>query len=597
MKNSAKFAILTISILLVFSITLALCISGIGSHKGADHSYDMGDTGFMSVIGGIASQGEMQKKFGVYNHVETDSESTVLRIFSEEQADNILSQRKDGKKFCLTYDEALFLINDSVRLYYEYDSIILTSAYETGILSAASSDPSKVIDCYHGDFSEFNYGSAVQTYNQMLNDINDIIRHRVAMLDSRLVPVMVRQFMFSGMYGYGFTVSLEGDDGFEDKEYLMDVCRCKQYVIAFDDGKSTEDEYKALVKSMLLSKYQPVYFPSLDKSEDTSEDKADKQVYEYPFIQFADLAAWSDENMSSGYVFMPVNLSISATNTTGQTNQVFPLQEITDMCPQWYLTPEYFNTDSITIDLILYNNINSKRSWELATITDKQIIEDIISAIGDKQAVCDTVNNKKEKVAYEYKKYDGCFFELDLNNGTSVVLPASTYFKTAANVYQSTSKISGIPKLYNCVPEEFINTVREICKPYADEYLETDEKGNYVFSTKTVAAEKYSEIDQEKKTDFYGKYEKLWELITPSMTESDYHSIPEYSDLVHTLNVDKDYCWIVLKHCYDVSDTAEQRFLLKLAAAGAGGKYTITDDLTLTESVTMIYYMLTAACE
>lgn len=591
MKNGVKFFIIVISIILLFSIVLGVCIGCISSYEG-ERSYDT-DESFMSVIGGIASQADMQKKFGVYNHVETDSENTILHIFSEEQADNIISQRKDGKKFYLTYDEALFLINDSTRLYFEYDTVVLNGAYDTGVLSPESSLSAKTINCYHGDFSEFNYDSAVQAYNQMLNDINNIIRHRIAMLDSRIIPVVVVQHEFSGPYGYGFRFSFEGDYDFEEKKDPLEWCRSEQYVIVFDDGKSTEDEYKALVKSTLFSKYPLVYSYFPDKSEDTSENKTDTQVYEYPFIQFYGFVSSEYEGISSGYIFLPVNPGISATNTTNQTNKVFPSQEITDKCPQWYLTPEYFNTDSITIDLVMYDNINSKRSWELTTITDKSIINDIISALGDLQAVCDTVNNEKENVTYDYKQYDDCFFVLDLNNGTSVVLPVSTYLKTAANVYKSTSKTSGIPMLYDSFPAEFIDTVRDICKPYADEYMETDENGNYVYSMKTKVAEKYSEIQQDKKAYFENEYKNLKQKITPSMTQDDYDALPEYSDLAHLINTDRDYCWIALKHCYDASDMTEQRFLLELAAKGVGLKDRIPDDGSINDGVMVIWWLLT----
>ncbi len=595
MKNGVKFFIIVISIILLFSIALGVCIGCISSYEG-ERSYDT-DESFMSVIGGIASQEEMQNKFGAYNHVETDSENTVLRIFSEEQADNIISQRKDGKKFYLTYDEALFLINDSVRLYFEYDTVVLNGAYDTGILSPESSLSAKTINCYHGDFLEFNYDGAVQAYNQMLNDISDIIRHRIAMLDSRIIPVMVRQHEFSGPPGYGFSVSLEGEAGFEDKEYLLDVCRSKQYVIVFDDGKSTEDEYKDLVKSTLLSKYPPVYFPSLDKSEDTSENKTDTQVYEYPFIQFAGLATWSDGNMSSGYIFMPVNLSISATNTNNRTNKVFPLQEITDMSPQWYLTPEYFNTDSITVNMVYCDRGNNvKQKWELTTITDKSIINDIISVLGDLQAISDKVNTEKENIVPTQDNPQQFFYELDLNNGTSIEVPANTGYKTAANVYKSTEKIDSI-MLYDSFPAEFIDIVRDVCKPYADEYMELDENGNYVYSIKTKVTEKYYEIIQSKKTRFDSEYKLLLEKIPPSMPQDDYDTLPEYSDFVYLLNVDKDYCWIALKYCYDTDNKAAQEFLIHTVAMSVGAKNMNLSERDFDEGMLMLYYILTQACK
>ncbi len=608
MKNGVKFFIIVISIILLFSIVLGVCIGCISSYEG-ERSYDT-DESFMSVIGGIASQADMQKKFGVYNHVETDSENTILHIFSEEQADNIISQRKDGKKFYLTYDEALFLINDSTRLYFEYDTVVLNGAYDTGVLSPESSLSAKTINCYHGDFSEFNYDSAVQAYNQMLNDINNIIRHRIAMLDSRIIPVVLRIHAYSGMPGYGFSVSLEGDYGFEEKNDALEWCRSEQYVIVFDDGKSTEDEYKALVKSTLEEKYlSPNYSSFSDISfpiTDTSEDKTDEQVYKYPFIQmFSGYYFGNYYNLlnSDCSIYYPVGepfqtLCIVATNSYGKSDSVFPSERISDMCPQWYLTPEYFNTDSITVNMVYCDRGNNvKQKWELTTITDKSIINDIISALGDLQAISDKVNTEKENIVPTQDNPQQFFYELDLNNGTSIEVPANTGYKTAANVYKSTSKTSGFPMLYDSFPAEFIDTVRDICKPYADEYMELDENGNYVYSVKTKVTEKYYEILQYKKTRFDSEYRLLLEKIPLSMPQEDYDTLPEYSDFVYLLNVDKDYCWIALKYCYDTDNKAEQEFLIHTVAMSVGAKNMNLSERDFDEGMLMLYYILTQACK
>lgn len=598
MKNGVKFFIIIISILLLFSITLGSCISIISSYR-KEQSYNT-DESFMSVIGGISTQREMQEKFGVYNHEKNDSENgkTVLQIFSEDQAVNITNLKANGKTLSLTYDEALFLINDSVRLYFEYDTIELYGAYITGILSAESSLSSKAIDCYHGDFSEFNYDGAVQAYNQMLNDIYSIIYHRIAMLDSRLTTVAVIQHEFSGPPGYGFAISFEGDYAFDERKDPLEFSRQKQHVIVFDDGKSTEEEYKELVKATLLKKYPPVYFPGLsDTSEDNSDDDINEQIYDYPFIQLCGFSSEYEDTVSSaaGYTFFPVNPAVSVTNTNNQTNRVFPHKELADLCPQWRLAPEYFNTDSITVNLKwYYNNANLRKTYQVASITDKQIISEIINSLGELQTISDAINNDNENPETSIYAEEQCFYEIDLNNGTSVILPVNEEYKTAACIYNSNENPYSIPVLYNGIPEGFINTVRSVCKPYAGSYIDTDENGKYIFSVKTIVAEKYSEITQEKKIHFYGKYRELRKLITPSMTESDYHSVPEYSALVHLLSADKDYCWIALKYSYTVEDTSEQLFILRLAASGAGGKYTITDDLTLTESALKIYYLLTA---
>ena len=127
MKNS-KIIIIAASLVLAAALALCGCVYLIGQPDDETKQYDPDGMSLPSVIEEAPSaQSEMQKKFGAYGREETgENGERVFRLFTEEQIEESLTLRKNGERRSLTYEEILFLINDSIRMYFEYDKIILT---------------------------------------------------------------------------------------------------------------------------------------------------------------------------------------------------------------------------------------------------------------------------------------------------------------------------------------------------------------------------------------------------------------------------------------------------------------------------------------
>ncbi|MBR6553854.1 MAG: SseB family protein, partial [Clostridia bacterium] len=128
-----KFILIAVCLLLVALLTLGVCMYAIGESKAESKPYDMGETVSVAPEDTPTAQEEMEQKFSVYNHVTEENGKKILTLFSEEQAEEQWTKRENGEEFRLTYDEILFIISDSQRLYETYDEIILTNASEYGV--------------------------------------------------------------------------------------------------------------------------------------------------------------------------------------------------------------------------------------------------------------------------------------------------------------------------------------------------------------------------------------------------------------------------------------------------------------------------------
>lgn len=195
MKRNAAFFTTVLFLLLASSLVLTGCMYAIVSDKGATKAYDISSQSELSVNHPIiedapVAQNEMQKKFGVYLHEE--DENTVT-LFSEEQYAELKATRENGKRTPLTYDEILFLVNDSISLYFKYDEIRLTNGNRDNItpLLSSQSGNARIISTVYKDLSaSAAYSEAEQAYEKMLTDIYEIIYYRIYMHDAGFEAVL-----------------------------------------------------------------------------------------------------------------------------------------------------------------------------------------------------------------------------------------------------------------------------------------------------------------------------------------------------------------------------------------------------------------------
>lgn len=185
MKN--RMICLIACLLIVLSAVLLAVYMAIAA-KPPEKAEPYSEDSFESNAAFLAEQAVLRTKFDVYSHEEGDG---TVRLFTSKQVESFLKPQEGEKQAYLTYDEVLFLINDSVRLYREYDEIILTGERD---LFTHRTD---FADIHRGEGMDLHidarYGKGEQTYaeqnaryDEMIEDIYQIIVYRLTMLDHGL---------------------------------------------------------------------------------------------------------------------------------------------------------------------------------------------------------------------------------------------------------------------------------------------------------------------------------------------------------------------------------------------------------------------------
>lgn len=123
MKRNTVIIIKTTSLVLAFMLLLGVGIMSLSfSHSGVKPN----DSNFLPpdlAVKAPTSQELLQKKFNAYNTVTEEDGKRVVTIFSEEQIADIRTRRENGEWFWLSSEEMLYLINDTVKLFEEYDVV------------------------------------------------------------------------------------------------------------------------------------------------------------------------------------------------------------------------------------------------------------------------------------------------------------------------------------------------------------------------------------------------------------------------------------------------------------------------------------------
>ena len=190
MKRNIKFFTIVISLLLLSSIILTGCMYAIAADNGEMKPHDLNgqkqnsdSSGGNIVEDAPLAQTELQKKFNQYLH----KDGNTVTIFSEEQYAELKAIRDNDNRTPLTYEEILFLVNDSINLYFSYDEIILPNAnrdYVIPLLTNQSGN-ARVIKTGYKDASAYDtYNEAQIAYNEMLANIYEIIYYRIYMHDA-----------------------------------------------------------------------------------------------------------------------------------------------------------------------------------------------------------------------------------------------------------------------------------------------------------------------------------------------------------------------------------------------------------------------------
>jgi hypothetical protein len=202
MKNNKKFFITVISMILGSSVllgSLISCIQGLDVLDGPGYTDGSDPADLVSLP--LTPQEEMQKKFDKFNFFENKEDGTnVVRIYSHKDVDRFMQMRENGERQSLSYDEVLFLMKDSVRLYMEYDEIVLTDGFDIGMFDTDQTG-SRVIKTDHREYSEDNVNYACKRRKAIIQDIWVIFVYRCFVYDTWILPKLERYVSFSGLYG------------------------------------------------------------------------------------------------------------------------------------------------------------------------------------------------------------------------------------------------------------------------------------------------------------------------------------------------------------------------------------------------------------
>lgn len=385
MKNNIKVITITTVLILASALILTGCMYALAAAPLEEKDYNMDEfvdkNLFVSAISnGPEAQSELQEKFAVYNFESTDENGgQTLTLFSKDQYDTITEKRTNGERFFLTYDEVLFIINDSIQMYNKYDTVILTNAadiFENDSLGDA------VISAYHGDYSEISYQAATEKYEQMISDIYNIIIYRLSMLDSGFTKAYHVSGLSSTWESDKLTFEYDSNKMIDETLYVLSVdegviSNRQEYL---NEMVEAYNNYRLKTRAMLSAEYH--------------EEGWDATL-KYPLLV----------SVYGGY-------EISLIDTDAFTvNKLFPTNELDAMEP----LREIYSVESDNITVSLHRTDSSKLIGDTIKLTGtdaKQLIE----AYNDKCLESETQDNAS------VGDYD-CFYRVDFNNGTVIYLP------------------------------------------------------------------------------------------------------------------------------------------------------------------------------
>ena len=458
-----KFIIMAVSLLLTALLALAGCMYAIGENKAESKPYDMGETVSVAPEDTPTAQEEMEKKFSVYNHVTEENGKKILTLFSEEQAEEQWTKRENGEEFRLTYDEILFLINDSQRLYETYDEIILTNASEYGV---AATEHEELIVTDHLQRTGLTYSGERDTYYQRETALAELIRYRLFMLDSGLRsvkltydPNLPKHVSLNGEsvpasqatvtlddVTKTLTVPVSVEQAFLDLFYSVNSVRppaeLTLWALLPENTSDTGEAYReALVNHLFCA--ASGYAEALEGFGVTSS----VLVFRGGRVRLTDQRTGECIRTELSPFSMPFSDSL----------ETF-FVEVEEWLPDWELKASYlapytgnrYTSSAPSISLCSEGRLFARESLSWENLQNQLDPEGIVDAIEQGEAVGILTAGE-------------LFLKLDLSNGTSILFPLLDTLDGetlgAAAVVESAAEYGEVT-LYRCVPAEFLNSLR-----------------------------------------------------------------------------------------------------------------------------------------
>lgn len=436
MKNKT-WLIVTVCMLLASAVILTGCMYAIAQQEEPSKPYEMGEAVSLVPEDAPTPQAEMEAKFAVYNHAAEVGEEQVLHLFSASQAEEQWTKRQNGEDFRLTYDEIIFLINDSLRLYNTYDEIYLTDALKNGILITSMSQNHHIIHSNRGVCSGLSYEEEQKAYEQMMMDVATIATYRIAMLDSRMRQIGVTSVPYSGWYGSHNVYSIGGQEIYEG-QWLPGFPAPTSFacwaMLLTEEPITDEDAYRDGLRA---------YF-----SGGLSQTESDA-VAEYPPMLL--FGFWK-------YAIQKVNSPAAFKNIVGRCETLFPTAELEEAKPVWELEASCLKPGE-SARLYAINTDKMVRMSQIGSF-DEAAHWTYEQLMGDLQAVIDRY--QEADVSYTPEELGGQFLEVYLGNGTSIIISdgsTSAEYGFACIVQTQTDGAYEELSFRPCLPRELLQWI------------------------------------------------------------------------------------------------------------------------------------------
>lgn len=298
MKNNLKFFGIVLTLLLASSIALAGGIYAIAAENGEAKVYDMGSQ--ISTGGSITgddtptSQTELQKKFGAMYDISEDGKT--ITVISREFLDEFWHSNYEKKVIhSLTTEEVYFIIQDSIRVFMQYDKVILE---EFGSVSSISQVFERFPYLEGAELSTLTKISRLKRENSG-GDIYRIIMYRLKALSSpdafftgaeAIIFAGGDPMLYSSMYPENvYYIPGYSDD--TDRDYILSVMGGNTYLANTDKFTDLFEVYHGISLSSVSKGTVTKVFPTEDMyryafgtSEDPDEGNDDNSGSETPEV-------------------------------------------------------------------------------------------------------------------------------------------------------------------------------------------------------------------------------------------------------------------------------------------------------------------------
>lgn len=382
------------------------------------------------------AQKEMMIKYSVYNHV--DESGKKIKIFSDEQSKEFKKRKRKGERLYLTYDDVLFLINDTIRIYNTYDEVVLTDLtdHTTPLNIKLSESGDQTIKTYHGDFSEFNKYRSNEEYYKMQQNILEILNYRISVLTTEYLTARIVDKATYNFFWYQLTF---------DDDYLPEkTVRYDRILLIEKDGETLSLEEKKEQIEKKANNLDPfISSPYVEKDEN------EERFCIFQLVTNVDLRSdISFEISENGQVINPevvtpddliynskfylyngskVALGDQRASPKRWATLCFPTEELSAKYPSWELKPSYFDTEKMTVSLV-----KGRKTFFKTEITDKDEIASLLDLI-DREAVV----NSNSGISPLYIPTNEYSYKINFMNGMTIYLPASPKFENYVAMIQT----------------------------------------------------------------------------------------------------------------------------------------------------------------